>query len=1468
MKTRKNMALYVQRILNTIIVLSVLLSGTSFGAKAAPASAPAALDDASDFLFNDDFNGWTIGGGFIYLAENCYAAGETNYSLKRRPLAGGAAVTIESGTGKCNRYQGMAADDSGVYYYNPSGGLLEYVPVTAPNGPPVSLVLDGVAPVTTDLVLDSERIYWSNGQSEIYSVSKSGGVPLLLMTAIGAVRDIEVDGNDIYWIDDEGVWWADKNCTPTSCTGEQLFAVQHGNSFVLARTQPFNNMHRTIYLWHGATIGTRQLMRLPAAAPGQTQAELLYEVPRIRFPGGVVAAGINSAQESHLYWTESGYPGESPIRRLEIGGGSPDDIHVENNIVLGDQLYADDEYLYFSRLLQTGLRQMRRIPLDAAAIERDIQFTNWEVTQAIQNLDNENPLVADKPTLVRVYGTITGGDANMVYARLEGRRNGVALPGSPLPTINGPRNLQVIGNAINRDVDNKSWNFELPAAWTSAGDIELTVRLDPYHTYTDPDLANNDHAETFTFTALNDVCIYSWPIHSHAPIPSAQDPNVSETFDLFERLWPIDQAYHLPSSEPIEELETCWGWGFIPYPCWGPYEMGQQRDWTNWITDREWVILKLMEKQLWTVTIGRDTCDSSDSRHALGLVHADSDPRTPAGFGNMSVNTAFVKMPAPDDTISVGTPWAWPRQGQSMAHELAHNVGRGHIDCGDPENNVDTNFPYGMPNDQCVLDDREETASTTYFGYDLATYTPIKPASASDFLGYDEGVRWVSDYTFKGLFNALGTATNTNLVLQAAGPSPSAAANSVFVSGLIEPNRGLGQLEYAYVQPNSTFNAAALQNIQQATAMAAQSSAVHHIRFMDAQGQILGDHKIALSATSDHDDYAVHTFAALLPAPTGTVSSIELMADNRVLFTRNPGPAQPAVTILTPTGGVKVNDALEVRWTGADADSDDILLYNIDYSPDNGQSWIQLVAGYPGTPDTDEVSYTLHDPTALPGANGASALIRILASDGYNTTTAVSQPFEVTQRAPAAHILHPQAEQWVEAGAVAPLRGSGYDAEDGALTGDALRWTVDGNDMGAGTRQLAAGFAPGAYPVMLQAVDSTNQTATDQSTLNVAALAIPQNDDSVVVDGRCTDEVYQGGKNIPLAPYADGSQASVQLVRMKNEMAVCFSNLMRAVDGPPTQAGLFFDINHSRDGAAQSDDVGFLLGEDGTPAIVVGDGNGNFVAYADNNFGHPWTQVSATAERWQAEFRISLNGWNPVVGLLASHLNVNNSGVDARWPYRAGGAAPKTWGTTVIADFPRIEAVTPLSASVGAPATTVEISGQQLAPNSNVTWDGQILATTFVSDTLLKATVDANKLLVAGNHTIALATPGLEEAPAPGLIFSVSYPAPQITGSTPSSVIMEGPAFDLTVLGTGFADGATILWNGEAQPTVRVSATELRAAIPASALLLGREIGIHVSNPTPNLGGSNTVMLPIQTQGGALLPIPGQQQLYLPLTFK
>lgn len=108
---------------------------------------------------------------------------------------------------------------------------------------------------------------------------------------------------------------------------------------------------------------------------------------------------------------------------------------------------------------------------------------------------------------------------------------------------------------------------------------------------------------------------------------------------------------------------------------------------------------------------------------------------------------------------------------------------------------------------------------------------------------------------------------------------------------------------------------------------------------------------------------------------------------------------------------------------------------------------------------------------------------------------------------------------------------------------------------------------------------------------------------------------------------------------------------------------------------------------------------------------------------------------------------------------------------------------------------------------------------------------------------------------------------PKITGLTPNAAVVEGAAFDLNVFGTDFVDGATVLWNGEPQPTVWVSATELWVAIPASAMVVQREVYIRVNNPAPNLGISNLMPLQIQSQKGALLSVPNSL-MYLPIVAK
>ena len=75
-----------------------------------------------------------------------------------------------------------------------------------------------------------------------------------------------------------------------------------------------------------------------------------------------------------------------------------------------------DGWVYFDT--SNGLSRIRA---DAPPLSWDLAFKNWEITQGIQNLNNDVPLVANKPTYVRVYGTkLSGPSALNVEALLSG----------------------------------------------------------------------------------------------------------------------------------------------------------------------------------------------------------------------------------------------------------------------------------------------------------------------------------------------------------------------------------------------------------------------------------------------------------------------------------------------------------------------------------------------------------------------------------------------------------------------------------------------------------------------------------------------------------------------------------------------------------------------------------------------------------------------------------------------------------------------------------------------------------------------------------------------------------------------------------------------------------------------------------------------------------------------------------------
>ena len=86
---------------------------------------------------------------------------------------------------------------------------------------------------------------------------------------------------------------------------------------------------------------------------------------------------------------------------------------------------------------------------------------------------------------------------------------------------------------------------------------------------------------------------------------------------------------------------------------------------------------------------------------------------------------------------------------------------------------------------------------------------------------------------------------------------------------------------------------------------------------------------------------------------------------------------------------------------------------------------------------------------------------------------------------------------------------------------------------------------------------------------------------------------------------------------------------------------------------------------------------------------------------------------------------------------------------------------------------------------------------------------------------------------------SSGNPVPTISGLVPDSAPVGGPAFTLTVNGSGFVTGSVVRWNGTDRPTTFVSATQLLAAISATDIAAAGTAMVTVFNPAPGGGTSN-----------------------------
>ena len=121
-----------------------------------------------------------------------------------------------------------------------------------------------------------------------------------------------------------------------------------------------------------------------------------------------------------------------------------------------------------------------------------------------------------------------------------------------------------------------------------------------------------------------------------------------------------------------------------------------------------------------------------------------------------------------------------------------------------------------------------------------------------------------------------------------------------------------------------------------------------------------------------------------------------------VLVQRTISDHAPEVQVTAPGLGddFEVGSVLNVTWDGSDADSDD-LVYRLAFSPDGGCTWV---------PIADELTDDSYEWNTSGLRPGSDHLIKVIASDGYNSADGVSDEFSMVDTTPPATAIMVQGE--------------------------------------------------------------------------------------------------------------------------------------------------------------------------------------------------------------------------------------------------------------------------------------------------------------------------------------------------------------------------------------------------------------------------------------------------------------------------
>jgi outer membrane protein assembly factor BamB len=215
------------------------------------------------------------------------------------------------------------------------------------------------------------------------------------------------------------------------------------------------------------------------------------------------------------------------------------------------------------------------------------------------------------------------------------------------------------------------------------------------------------------------------------------------------------------------------------------------------------------------------------------------------------------------------------------------------------------------------------------------------------------------------------------------------------------------------------------------------------------------------------------------------------------------------------------------------------------------------------------------------------------------------------------------------------------------------------------------------------------------------------------------------------------------------------------------------------------------------------------------------------------------SGYNAQVTAQITAADVADVGMPEVTITNAASGGPVSDPQRFNVQAPAVAAINPSSIVAGAPSFTMSVAVSGAVPQSTVLWNGSPRPTTFVSSTEITAQITATDVQTAGNATVSVANGGGSGATTSGTTFMITPLASlALVAVSPKTVSAGGPAFQLTLLGSGFRSNSVVDWNGSPRPTTYISDTELTAQITTADIAAVATATVLVSNLAAQGGNS------------------------------